>query len=187
MLAIPDTPRGSAPVSNRTPGTPGAWLLRVSRRLGHWDCRGAESSHAAGLTGFVVGTLLRPESVAEGLVRLAQAGEAALSDFRGQFVLAATDQARRETWVVRDPFGMHPLFYALTRDDVLIADSVPGLLEQPGVARTLNRAAVADHLCKRWPDNEETFFDGVRRVPPGCLLHVSDRGVSVRPVLDAVG
>ena len=158
-----------------------SWLLRVSRRLGHWDCRDTATIQEAGLTGFVIGTLLRPDSVPEALGRLAQAGETALSSFRGQFVLAATDSARRETWIVRDPFGMHPVFYAVTKDDVLVADSVSRLLEEPGISRTLNRAAVADHLCKRWPDNEETFFDAVRRVPPGCLLHVSDSGVSVRP------
>src|SRR5262249_37115651 len=42
-------------------------------------------------------------------------------------------------------------------------------------SRALNRAALADHLCQRWPDPQETFFTAVRRVPPGWRATISNR------------
>jgi asparagine synthase (glutamine-hydrolysing) len=58
---------------------------------------------------------------------------------------------------------------------VLFAAALRPLLDQPGVSRALNRAALADHLCLRWPDPHETFFSAVRRVPSGWRAVVSGR------------
>src|SRR5205823_430261 len=69
--------------------------------------------------------------------------------------------------VARDPLGAHPVFYAQRESSVVFATHPRLLLAQPGVSRALNRAAIADHLCSRWPDNQETFFQAVRRIPPG--------------------
>jgi asparagine synthase (glutamine-hydrolysing) len=94
-------------------------------------------------------------------------GEAAFSRFRGSFIAAVLDRTRDVAFVARDPAGSHPLFYAVTNSRILFAASPQPLLHQPGVSRALNRAAIADHLCERWPDPHETFFTAVRRVPPG--------------------
>src|SRR5205814_2252374 len=67
---------------------------------------------------------------------------------------------------MRDPLGSHPLFYAETQSHVLFGELPESLISQPDVSRGLNRAALADHLCYRWPDPQETFFAAVRRVPP---------------------
>ena len=100
-------------------------------------------------------------------------GEAALSSLRGSFVVAIIDRARGMAIVARDPLGSHPLFYVDAGSSVLFAASPQLLLDQPGVSRALNRAALADHLCCRWPDGHETFFAAVRRVPPGWRATIS--------------
>ena len=103
----------------------------------------------------------------------AREGEAALSRLRGSFVVAIVDGARGRAILARDPMGSHPLFYVETGSCVLFAASPGRLLDWPGVSRELNRAAIADHLCHRWPDPHETFFKAVRRVPPGTRALLS--------------
>ena len=93
-------------------------------------------------------------------------GDAALSRLRGSFVFAIIDRAQNKAIVARDPMGTHPLFYAEVGSCVLFASAPQTLLNRPGVSHALNRAAIADHLCHRWPDPRETFFTAVRRVPP---------------------
>lgn len=93
-------------------------------------------------------------------------GEAFLSRLRGSFVIAILDRLRDMAIVVRDPLGSHPLFYVENGSRVLFSSSPQFLIEQPSVSRALNRAALADHLCYRWPDTQETFYAAVRRVPP---------------------
>src|SRR6516164_10513747 len=94
-------------------------------------------------------------------------GEAVFSRLRGSFVVAIIDPTRDIAIVARDPVGSHPLFYVETDSRVLFAESPQPLFHQPGVSQALNRVALADHLCHRWPDRHETFFAAVRRVPPG--------------------
>jgi asparagine synthase (glutamine-hydrolysing) len=97
-------------------------------------------------------------------------GEAALALLRGCFVVAIADQREGRTIVARDPLGLHPLFYAAPGDRFVCAGSPHALFSRGGVAKALNRAALADHLCYRWPDPEETFYEGVRRVLAGSRL-----------------
>ena len=100
-------------------------------------------------------------------------GEAALSRLRGSFAVVVIDCGRDIAIVLRDPLGSHPLFFTEANSCTFFAASPLRLLDQPGVSRALNRAALADHLCERWPDRQETFFAAVRRVPPGWRAVVS--------------
>ncbi len=115
------------------------------------------------------------------LASLETDADRAVSELRGQFVVAMSDTRDRRTRVLRDPVGAHPLFYTEQPDAVLFAARPEVLLGLPGVSRTLNRVAIADHLCKRWPDDHETFFAGIRRLPPGWQMVFSASGVSSGP------
>jgi asparagine synthetase B (glutamine-hydrolysing) len=97
----------------------------------------------------------------------AREGEAALSRLRGSFIVVIVDCARGRAILARDQMGSHPLFYVEAGSCVLFAATPGRLLDWPGVSREFNRAAIADHLCLRWPDPHETFFRAVRRVPAG--------------------
>jgi asparagine synthetase B (glutamine-hydrolysing) len=136
------------------------------------------------LRGFFHGVLFDREALADSsqpgcsdaklvLHAYAREGEAALSRLRGSFVVAIVDGARGRAILARDPMGSHPLFYVETGSCVLFAVAPGRLLDWPGVSRELNRAAIADHLCGRWPDPHETYFKTVRRVPPGTRALLS--------------
>jgi asparagine synthetase B (glutamine-hydrolysing) len=113
-------------------------------------------------------------------------GEAVFQGLRGSFVVAVIDRNRGIAIVARDPVGSHPLFYAEANSRVLFATSPHPLLDQPGVSRALNRAALADHLCERWPDRHETFFAAVRRVPPGWRAVIAARRLHLEHYWDPV-
>jgi asparagine synthase (glutamine-hydrolysing) len=121
-------------------------------------------AHEAGLT--VEG----PASLALGAyLRL---GARFLERLNGVFALVLWDGRARELFAVRDPMGLHPLFHALAGDELLVAASLETLACHPSVRAKPSRAVVADHLLHRWPDPAETFYTGIRRVPPGHALHV---------------
>jgi asparagine synthetase B (glutamine-hydrolysing) len=114
------------------------------------------------------------ELVAQGWSRLGLSLFEVLSGF---FALAILDRRSGELICARDPLGVHPLFYARAPDGLFLSPSVNTLAAQPGVGGGLNRAALADALCRRWPDPQETFFEAVRRVPSGHLLRVKGRHI----------
>jgi asparagine synthetase B (glutamine-hydrolysing) len=100
-------------------------------------------------------------------------GDGALSRLRGRFAVAILDRAKRTAQIARDPLGLHPLFYIERGSNAHFAASPLVLLDLPGAPRSLNRAALADHICNRWPDPNETFFAAVHRAPLGFRVVVS--------------
>jgi asparagine synthase (glutamine-hydrolysing) len=112
---------------------------------------------------------------------------ALFSRLRGSFVVAFADQQRSEACVARDPLGSHPLFHAAAGDARLFAATPLPLVRDPRVGRALNRAALADHLCKRWPDRQESFFEGVKRVPPGWAVQCRQTSVTPQRYWNPVG
>jgi asparagine synthetase B (glutamine-hydrolysing) len=175
------------------------WVLSLSRQEpGHVPPSPLRWAKHGQLRGFFHGLLLNREQLfslfnrgksdcsdAE-LVLLAYevAGEGVLSRLRGNFVVAIVDRKRGVSIVARDPLGTHPLFYVEVGYRVMFAASPLTLLDQPGVSRTLNRAALADHLCQRWPDPQETFFLAIRRVPPTQKVVLSDGGLRLERYWD---
>ncbi|HZA49893.1 MAG TPA: asparagine synthase-related protein [Myxococcaceae bacterium] len=114
------------------------------------------------------------ELVARGWSRL---GLGLLEELSGFYALAVLDRRSGELICARDPLGVHPLFYARAPDGLFLSPSANTLAAQPGVGSGLNRVALADSLCRRWPDPQETFFEAVRRVPSGHLLRVTGRHI----------
>lgn len=97
-------------------------------------------------------------------------GEEILREVKGIFALLILDRSRRTFLGVRDPMGVYPLFYAEAGAELLFSTSAESILNHPGVSREVNRAALADNICHRWNDPEETFWAGIKRVPPGHWL-----------------
>jgi asparagine synthetase B (glutamine-hydrolysing) len=111
-------------------------------------------------------------------------GPAALDRLKGIFLLAVADRARDAIAIARDPLGVYPGFYIVTPEAVHVSTSVAPLLNVRGVSRAVNRLAIADHLCHRWPDPEETYFEEVRRLPPANILTVTSSGTARRQYWD---
>jgi asparagine synthase (glutamine-hydrolysing) len=102
-------------------------------------------------------------------------GEAILKQIKGVFTLIIWDPRRDLLLCARDRMGIYPLFYSETGPDVVISTSVRALLRYAGVSREINRAALADRLCGRFFNKEETALAGVQRVPAAHVLRI-DRG-----------
>jgi asparagine synthetase B (glutamine-hydrolysing) len=121
------------------------------------------------------------ELVAEGWSRL---GATLFDELSGYYAVAILDRRSGEVICARDPLGVHPLFYAQTPGGLVISPSANTVAAQPGVGTGLDRAALADALCRRWPDPQGTYFEAVRRVPSGHLLRVMGNRVDCRRYWD---
>lgn len=102
-------------------------------------------------------------------------GENAVERLRGEFALVISDGRKDTVLAVRDPVGTYPLFYAERNDgSVVLSPSLDGLVSQPGISNEVNRLAIADQFCGRWPDPGETYYADVRRVAPGRLVRFAN-------------
>ncbi len=96
---------------------------------------------------------------------LDQYGIAAVDRLNGMYAFAWDDGER--VWLARDPVGTKPLYYRGTA----FASEISPLLADG--ARPCARA-IARWLSFHCAYGEETFFEGVRRVPPGGIVTLPD-------------
>jgi asparagine synthase (glutamine-hydrolysing) len=101
-------------------------------------------------------------------------GEGVLERVKGLFALIVWDGGKDLLLCARDPHGMHPCFYADAAGDLFLSASAEALARHPRIPGTVDRVAMADHLCHRWPSLESTYFEAVRRLPGGYALRVHE-------------
>lgn len=82
------------------------------------------------------------------------------------------DAARGELLCERDPFGVHPFYYAHTQRGLVFSDGLEAILAHPDVnADELDERAVGDYLARGvCGDERATIYANIRRLPPGHRL-----------------
>ncbi len=103
-------------------------------------------------------------------------GEECPVHLSGDFALALWDARRRVFFCARDPAGVRPLYYHLGPRLFAVASEVNALLAIPGVPRQLDEVRIAAFLVPGLDDRAATFYEGIRRLPPGHSLTVGARG-----------
>jgi len=116
----------------------------------------------------------------EPLERLRRWGSAFVDDAIGEFAVAAWNAPARTLLCARDTFGVKPLYVHWDGRRLLFASEIGALFHDAAVPRRPDAATIADYLLMDFRDPAATFFDGIRRVPPGHVLSVGPRGLSVR-------
>jgi asparagine synthase (glutamine-hydrolysing) len=106
-------------------------------------------------------------------------GEGFLEKLNGAFSLCLWDSRTQTLLATRDALGVYPLFYTRSNDTWFFSPSLEALRQQPTLSTSLNRAALVAHLFSNARDIEETFYNEIRRVPPGHLLKVHKGHVSL--------
>lgn len=88
----------------------------------------------------------------------------------GIFAFALYDTVARRLFLVRDHFGIKPLYYAATKRGLVFSSSARAVTLHPEVDRTLDETAVREYLQYRYATHGQHFFRGVRTLPPGTYL-----------------
>jgi asparagine synthase (glutamine-hydrolysing) len=126
---------------------------------------------------FQMGPTLATGSDFEPLLHLyAREGSEAFDRLRGMFAfcLIGADDCR---WLVRDGFGIKPLYYVEEAGQLRFASEPRALLPAPA-ERRLEPQRVEELLALGYTLGEDTIFKGVKRLKPGGTL--SFKGASAR-------
>lgn len=102
---------------------------------------------------------------------LASWGESAIPRCNGLFAFAALDLERRRLLLVRDRFGVKPLYFA-PRPEALWFASEIGALLAAGLPRRPRRDVLLHALRHGWANGRPTPVDGIYRVGPGTVVSV---------------
>lgn len=97
-------------------------------------------------------------------------GDAFVDRLNGQFAIALWDSKRERLLLVRDRLGIRPLFVQRDGRRVLFGSEIKALLAASRGPRALDMDGLAQILTFWTTVGERTVFQGIRAVPPGCML-----------------
>jgi asparagine synthase (glutamine-hydrolysing) len=117
----------------------------------------------------------------EVLLRMAQSDNWDWANrLNGMFAFALWDESTRQLVLGRDRLGIKPLYYAVFEDEFVFASEIKSLLHHPKVRRDVQVDVIPEYLAFRSIAGVETMFKGIRQVPPGHLLVISQADLSLQ-------
>lgn len=110
---------------------------------------------------------------------LMQEGEECLPKLNGFFAFAFYDALERSLLLVRDRYGIKPLYYYCDEDKLIFASEMPALLAY-GIEKKLDCESLALYLQLNYVPAPNTMLEGVLSLLPGHCLHVTGRQTGIR-------
>ncbi len=95
---------------------------------------------------------------------------------RGMYAFAIWDENKKGLLLVRDPFGIKPLYYANDGAVFRFASQVKALLRSPRIDTAPDPAGHVGFLLWGSVPEPYTLYKGIRALPAGSTLWVSDSG-----------
>lgn len=121
----------------------------------------------------------RPESTAGLLIASYQRWKRAfLEHLVGDYALALWDSNESELILARDPFGIRPLYYSSTTEELYFSSSLEWLVSVTEKPHRLDDQFVAGFLTYT-EESDRTPYTNIRAVRPGSLIIFSPNGFRV--------
>jgi asparagine synthase (glutamine-hydrolysing) len=108
-------------------------------------------------------------------------GPGLFNRLNGQFAFALYDRATGEVILVRDRFGVRPLFYSTKTGDLVFASEAKGLFASGEVEAAPDPEGLDDVFTFWGPRPPRTPFRDVLQLPPGHYAIWRDGKLDVRP------
>jgi asparagine synthase (glutamine-hydrolysing) len=97
-----------------------------------------------------------------------------LPHLRGEFAFALYDKAEEKLMLVRDRFGIKPLYWTKVNGTFVFGSELKVLFAHPEVPRRFDAHGVYHQLMQTIVPGS-TAFEGIHQVPPGHVLEVQRR------------
>ncbi len=122
---------------------------------------------------IAAGHIFRTRSDTEVILHLwEEYGAEACSRLDGMFAFAIYDRFQNELTLVRDRFGVKPLYYAFSQGTLLFASEIKALFASGLLSGQLNPAALVEYFTFQNTFGSTTMFEDVHLLEPGECLTV---------------
>ena len=103
-------------------------------------------------------------------------GEECVHRFNGMFAFGIWDAARQRLFLVRDRYGVKPLYWYWKNGLFVFASEIKAILQHPQVSRAVCYPALNEYFTFQNILTDLTLFEGIRMLPPGHVLTLDLKG-----------
>ncbi len=115
------------------------------------------------------------------LKSFAQWGIGATRRFNGMFALAVFNRVSREMYLVRDRYGIKPLYFARVGSTLLFGSEIKAIIAHGDYRARMDLDGLHEYLTFQNFFTERTLFEGVRLLPAGCTMRIDCASGRVDP------
>jgi len=101
-------------------------------------------------------------------------GEDSLEKLNGIFSFAIWDREQKVLALVRDRYGVKPLYYAVSGRRIIFSSELKAILEVAPELRKVDLKNLNELLTYRYSPSPSTLFRGIKKVRPGHLICFAD-------------
>ena len=102
----------------------------------------------------------------------AEWGTKAVLRFNGMFAFAIFDRKEKRLNLVRDRYGIKPLYYAQFGNVFLFGSEQKAILAHPAAKRTLDKAALVEYFTFQNIFTDKTLLQGIHLLPPASIAEI---------------
>lgn len=103
-------------------------------------------------------------------------GEKGFERLNGIFAFAIYDKRKCCLFLVRDHFGVKPLYYMFTEGKMLFGSEIKAILQGASIKKELDFEAFNSFLTFRYNPSPQTLFKDIKKLQPGHFLQVTTEG-----------
>lgn len=97
-------------------------------------------------------------------------GYEVVQKIKGMFAFGLLDLHKRKLWLVRDRFGIKPLYYTQFEDQFIFASELKAIVKCPLVKREIDMGSFADYFVYRYIPSPRTIWKNISKLPPAHYL-----------------
>ena len=102
-----------------------------------------------------------------------QWGSGCVNHFNGMYAFAVWDKREQSLFLVRDRYGIKPLYYACWGQTFLFGSEQKAILAHPAAKRELDKRALLEYFTFQNLFTDRTLLEGVKLLPPASIAKVS--------------
>lgn len=107
-------------------------------------------------------------------------GPDCLERLNGMFAFAVYDRTENSITLVRDRYGIKPLYYSRDRDYFIFASEIKGIIASGAIQAGVDPGALSDYFSFQNGLGKQTLFKGIYNVKPGeCITCRPCNGSSI--------
>jgi len=110
----------------------------------------------------------------------AEWGTECVKRFNGMFAFAIWDSKEEKLFLVRDRYGIKPLYYALLGNAVVFGSEQRAICEHPSIKSNIDKRALLEYFTFQNIFTDRTFIEEIKILPAGTILSVNLKNKEIK-------
>lgn len=107
-------------------------------------------------------------------------GMSFVNKLKGMFAFALYDSNKSKLILVRDRFGIKPLYYYKNEHRIIFASEIKAIMASDIIPKEIDFSAFADYFVYRYIPSPKTIWKKIAKLPPATYLEIDTKTLDIK-------